>query len=285
MSALTTDPPVTSRAAIPTATAQVHSTFAGIMRGEWIKLLSLRSTWWALISTAAIITVVSLAAAMSLSAMADDPGMAPGLGQMHGAEVIAQGFHFGMLTIAVLGALFITGEYSTGMVRSTFAAVPTRIPVLAAKALTLVMLTTAVTLLSATLSYLVTMPHLAQYDLVPALEDPGTWRVLGGTVYSLVAAALFSLGIGTLLRSTAATVTVALTVLLLLPGTLSFITMDWVETIVSYLPLPASSTLLTTGSGDAQGADLSTRASLVVVAAYAVVPIMTAAVMLRRRDA
>ena len=66
---------------------------------------------------------------------------------MHGAEVIAQGFHFGMLTIAVLGALFITGEYSTGMVRSTFAAVPTRIPVLAAKALTLTALTAAVTLL------------------------------------------------------------------------------------------------------------------------------------------
>ena len=66
---------------------------------------------------------------------------------MHGAEVIAQGFHFGMLTIAALGALFITGEYSTGMVRSTFAAVPTRIPVLAAKALTLTALTAAVTLL------------------------------------------------------------------------------------------------------------------------------------------
>lgn len=47
---------------------------------------------------------------------------------MHGAEVISSGFHFGMLTIAVLGALLITGEYSTGMIRSTFAAVPTRIP-------------------------------------------------------------------------------------------------------------------------------------------------------------
>ncbi|MFD1505036.1 ABC transporter permease [Georgenia yuyongxinii] len=204
---------------------------------------------------------------------------------MHGAEVIAQGFQFAMLTVAVLGALFITGEYSTGMIRSTFAAVPARIPVLAAKAVALVVLTTAVTVVGVTLSYLVTMPQLSQYDLVPALDDPGTWRVLGGTVYSLIAAALLSLGIGTLLRSTAATVTVALTVLLLLPGTLSFINLDWVQTIVSYLPLPASSALLRTGATDAPGADLSVEASLVVVAAYAVVAMVAAAVTLRRRDA
>ena len=144
---------------------------------------------------------------------------------MHGAEVISSGFPFGMLTIAVLGALLITGEYATGSIRSTFAAVPTRIPVLAAKALTLVVLTAAVTLVSVTLSYFLTMPRLSQYDLVPALDDPGTWRVFGGTLYSLISAALFSLGIGTLLRSTAASLTAALTVLLL-PGILSFIRLD-----------------------------------------------------------
>ena len=190
-----------------------------------------------------------------------------------------------MLTIAVLGALLITGEYATGLIRSTFAAVPTRIPVLAAKALTLVVLTAAVTLVSVTLSYFLTMPRLSQYDLVPALDDPGTWRVFGGTLYSLISAALFSLGVGTLLRSTAASLTAALTVLLLLPGILSFIRLDWVETIVSYLPLPASSALLTTGAVETQGAYLSAQASLIVMAAYAVVPIAAAAVTLHRRDA
>ena len=285
MSTLTADPPTASHAATPPAAAQVQPTFAGVVRGEWIKLLSLRSTWWALTCTAAVITLASLAAAMSLDTMADDPTKAPGTVQVPGAEIVASGFPFGMLTIAVLGTLLITGEYATGSIRSTFAAVPTRIPVLAAKALTLVVLTTAATLLSATLSYLVTMPQLSQYDLVPALDDPGTWRVLGGTLYCLIAAALFSLGIGALLRSTAATVTAALTVLLLLPGILSFIRLDWVQTIVSYLPLPASSALLTTGAVETQGAYLSTQASLIVMAAYAVVPLAAAAVTLHRRDA
>ena len=285
MSTLTADPPTTSYPATPPAAAQVHPTFAGIMRGEWIKLVSLRSTWWALTSTAAVITLVALAAAASLSDMAGDTAMAPETGQMHGAEVIASGFHFGMLTIAVLGALLFTAEYSTGMIRSTFASVPTRIPVLAAKALALVVLTAAVTLVSVTLSYVVTMPQLLQHDLVPALDDPRTWRVFGGTLYALTAAALFSLGIGTLLRSTAASITTALTVLLLLPGILSFITLDWVQTIVSYLPLPASSALLTTGAADDTGDYISTQASLLVMAAYALVPIVAAAVTLHRRDA
>src|SRR4051794_6333667 len=285
MSALTATPSTTSYAPTPSGAAQVKPTFAGIVRGEWIKLLSLRSTWWALASTAAVITMVALINAVSLNAMADDPAQAPGIEQMHGAEVISGGFPFGMLTIAVLGALLITGEYATGLIRSTFAAVPTRIPVLAAKALTLVVLTAVVTLVSVTLSYVVTMPQLSQYDLVPALDDPGTWRVFGGALYSLIAAALFSLGIGTLLRSTAASVTAALTVLLLLPGILSFIRLDWVETIVSYLPLPASSALLSTGAAETQGAYLSIQTSLIVMAAYAVVPLAAAAVTLHRRDA
>ena len=285
MNTLTADPPTTSHAATPPAAAQVQPTFAGVVRGEWTKLLSLRSTWWALTSTAALMTLASVAYAMSLNAMAEDPVTAPGIEQMHGAEIVASGFPFGMLIIAVMGALCITGEYSTGMIRSTFAAVPTRLPVLAAKALTLVVLAAAVALVSVTLSYLVTMAQLSQYDLVPALDDPGTWRVFGGSVYCLISAALFSLGVGTLLRSTAASLTAALTVLLLLPGILSFIRLDWVETIVSYLPLPASSALLTTGAVETQGAYLSTQASLIVMAAYAVVPIAAAAVTLHRRDA
>ena len=284
MSTLTADP-TTTRAATSPSTAEVNSTFAGVMRGEWIKLLSLRSTWWALASAAALMTLASLAYAMSLNAMADDPVTAPGIEQMHGAEIVASGFPFGMLIIAVMGALCITGEYSTGMIRSTFAAVPTRLPVLAAKAPTLVVLAAAVALVSVTLSYLVTMAQLSQYDLVPALDDPGTWRVFGGSVYCLISAALFSLGVGTLLRSTAASLTAALTVLLLLPGILSFIRLDWVETIVSYLPLPASSALLTTGAVETQGAYLSAQASLIVMAAYAVVPLAAAAVTLHRRDA
>jgi ABC-2 type transport system permease protein len=273
----------------PVSRPAVHArpTFLGILRGEWTKLLSLRSTWWVLGATVALITLVSLAVAWSLDAMAADPVTAPGLTEIHGAELVSGGFQLGMLTIAVLGALLITGEYSTGMIRSTLAAVPTRVPVLVAKAIALAALTVVVATVSIALSYVVTMPQLAEYDLVPALDDVTTWQVFGGTVYFLVAAALFSLGVGTLLRSSAGAITVALSVLLLLPGLLSFISLDWVEAIVSYLPLPASGAFLGGGESSTSygGNELTAGAGLLVIAAYAVVPLVAGAVALRRRDA
>src|SRR3954463_7992042 len=144
----------------------VRPSFVGILRGEWIKLLSLRSTWWVLAATVALITGVSLAVAFSLDATAADRATASGPATANGAELVSGGFQLGMLTIAVLGALLITGEYSTGMIRSTFAAVPTRVPVVIAKAIALSVLTGVVAAVSIALSYLVTMPQLAAHQLV-----------------------------------------------------------------------------------------------------------------------
>jgi ABC-2 type transport system permease protein len=271
-----------SRSVVP-----ARPSFLGILRGEWIKLLSLRSTWWVLAATVVLITGISLAVAYSLDAMAADPVTASGLATMNGAEVVSGGFQLGMVSVAVLGALLITGEYSTGMIRSTLAAVPTRVPVLAAKAIAVAAVTVAAATVSIALSYLVTMPQLGKYDLVPALDEARTWQVFGGTVYFLVAAALFALGVGTLLRSSAGAITVALMVLLLLPGVLSFISLDWVEKIVDYLPLPASGAFLGGGqdSLSSTGEALSPTTGVLVIAAYALVPLIIGAVVLRRRDA
>jgi ABC-2 type transport system permease protein len=282
VAAPTTDRGPAFRAAVP-----AHATFAGTLRGEWIKLLSLRSTWWVLAATIALITGISLAVAFSLDAVAADPPPASGPSTASGAEVVSGGFQMGMLTIAVLGALLITGEYSTGMIRSTLAAVPTRVPVLAAKAVVLTAVTVVVATVSIALAYVVTIPLLADLDLVPALDQARTWQVFGGTVYFLVVAGLFALGVGTLLRSSAAAITVALTVLLLLPGVLSFISLDWVQRIVDYLPLPASGAFLG-GSDDSlssAGEGLSPMTGVLVIAAYAIVPLAAGAVVLRHRDA
>ena len=268
-------------------TVAARPTFGGILRGEWTKLLSLRSTWWTLATTVLLMTGVSLAVAASLDAAVADPATAPELAVLRGAEVVSGGFQLGMLTIAVLGALLMTGEYSTGMIRSTLAAVPTRVPVLAAKAVVVAAATAIVGTLGIAVSYVATWPLLAERGIVPALDEAHTWQVFGGTIYFLVAAALFALGVGTLLRSSAGAITVALTVLLLLPTFLVFVTLDWVETAVEYLPLPASGAFLGGGedSLSAVGDGLAPLTGLLVVAAYALVPLVVGAVALRRRDA
>ncbi len=270
---------------VPRRAAPIHLTFPGVMRGEWIKLLSLRSTWWVLAIAVALMTLFALGQAMSLDLLAESPEAAA-LGVIHGAEIVSGGYPLGTVTIAVLGVLLITGEYSTGMIRSTLTAVPTRVPVLAAKAIALMVLTVVTSVVSLALASLVTRFLLAEHDLVPALNDAQTWQVYGGVAYFLIAAALFALGIGTLLRSTAGTVTIALTVLLLLPGILSIITLDWVENIVTYLPMPAAAAFLTVSDSTlTDSSDLTPWTGVLVVAAYAVIPMVAAAGMLRRRDA
>ena len=285
MTTTLTRPTVTAERS-PRPPVAAHRTFVGVMRGEWIKLLSLRSTWWVLGSTAGVMALIAIGVAASLDSLMANPMTSQGLGELNGAALISTGFQIGMVTIAVLGALVITGEYATGMVRSTFAAVPTRVPVLAAKAIVLVVLTTGVAVIGIALSYLLTMGKLSHYDLVPSLGSAETWRIFAGTAYCLVAAALFSLGLGALLRSTAATVTASLTVLLLLPSILGFINIHWVQTVVRYLPLPASQGFLPAGDPNQNlGSGLTATTGLLMVAAYAIVPLVCAAIVVRRRDA
>lgn len=275
-------PPLTQGLDVtPTAARPVR---LGVLRAEWLKMLSLRSTWWALGATTALVTLAAFAVGMSLDGLAADPGTAPMLTEMDGATVIAGGYQIGMITIAVLGALAITGEYSTGLVRSTFTAVPTRLPALVAKGLVLTALTLVAAVLGFGLSWGVTRPLVEEHGLVTDLADPGAWRQVGGAALFMVVAGLFSLGLGTILRSTAGTVAAALTVLLVLPGVLGFVRLDWVETLVSYLPAPAASAYINGGS-TSLGESLTPGVGLAVVIAYAVVPMVIGAVLLRRRDA
>lgn len=267
----------------PTSSVHAELTFAGVVRGEWIKLLSLRSTWWTLAITVALMALIALAASASVAdIVADGPAGAP---LPHGAELVTTGTQLGIVTVAVLGALLMTGEYSTGMVRSTFAAVPSRLPVLAAKGIVLTAVTVAVTIISIAASYLVARPFLDDHGLVPALDDSQTWQVFGGTMYFFVVTALVALGIATVLRHTAGAITAVLGLLLVLPGVLQFITIDWVQDVTSMLPLPASFAFL--GVSGAMGGNevLTAWEGVAVVGAYAVVGLVAGAVLLRRRDA
>ncbi len=275
----TTAPRVDGR---PPAREVGDLSFGGVLRGEWTKLLSLRSTWWTLAITIAVMALISLAVASTVD---DFVAYAAAAGQeAHGAELIISGFQFGMVTVAVLGALLITGEYSTGMARSTFAAVPTRLPVLWAKAIALTVVTAVTSVLSLVVATLVAAPWLSEHGLVPRLDQAHTWWAFGGMTYFFVAVALVALGLGTVVRHTAGSITAVLGVLLLVPGVLQFISIDWVQDLVAVTPLPAAVAFV--GTSGLQGTNdvLSAGQGVAVVGAYAVVALVAGALSLRRRD-
>lgn len=288
MSATTTTPNAPSRALRARAveplshTETARLTLTGTIRAEWLKLLSLRSTWWTLLITIAVMVLIALAQASSLDLMLEG---ADGSLKPHGAEVITGGYQFGMITIAVLGSLLMTGEYSSGMIRSTLAAVPTRLPVLVGKALALMVVTIAVSVMSILGSFLVATPMLADHDLVPGLDDPETWQVFGGMTLLFLAVALLSLGLAAVLRHTAGAITAALGLLLVLPGVLQFITIDWVQDVISYMPLPAAMAFLDVSGVFGTNELLSAWQGVAVLGGYVVVALLAGVLCLRNRDA
>jgi ABC-2 type transport system permease protein len=121
----------------PARPSRIGVTFPRVLRSEWIKTRTVRSTVWTLALTVLLMVGFSTLFSWGTSSVQGDGGPAAGVGTGSALAVfmVTVGYGVAQLTLAVLGVLAITTEYSTGMVRSTFAAVPTRLPALGAKAL------------------------------------------------------------------------------------------------------------------------------------------------------
>lgn len=261
---------------------RIRLSAAGILRSEWIKLVSLRSTVWSY----AVLVLLSLGLAALMAAT-----LAPETGAPIPAEVqvgfISQVSSFpvvlGQLIVAVLGVLLISGEYGTGMIRSTFSAVPRRLPVLWAKSAVLFVSTFLVGLVATVGSYLVASPILAASGVSAPITDPDVLRaIVGGALYlSLVA--LFALGVGTIVRSSAGGIAVVLGIILILPTVLQLIPADWAHDLIPYLLSDAGLGLLGLES-DVPGG-LEPWQQLTVVIGWVVASLAAGAILMKRRDA
>lgn len=267
-----------------TAAAGHRLSAGGLLRSEWIKLRSVRSTAWSY----ALLVLVSLALAAVMSSTLDlqgaDASMIPAADQ---ATFIAQtatfGVFFGQLIVAVLGALTISGEYSTGMIRSTLTAVPRRLPALAAKAVVLFGTTFVVGLAANLGSYLVASLVLSRQGLGVSIAEPAVFLpVLGGALY-LALIAVFALGVGTIVRSGAGGIAVVLGIVLLLPMVLQVISAPWAAAVLPYLVSNAGINMF--GLMSFSQVPIEWWVNLLVVLGWLTVSLVGAAAVLKRRDA
>jgi len=292
MSAVATTP----RPAPSTPAARnVRVTFPRVVRSEWLKFRTLRSTVWTVAITVVLMVGISLMFAAIVQVAASTPEMQEGMAQdpdmqaaggLRGIFVITVGYGFAQLAIAVLGALSITNEYSSGMIRSTFAAEPRRLPVLWAKLLVVVTVTVVLTVVALALAWLVTYPMLDANGLTADLSDPEQVRALVGTVLYLATIAALSLGVGVLLRHTAGAIATLVAVLFVVPLIFTIATqagnVEWVRTVNKFLPTVAGEQVISTGP--ASGDLLEPWQGFAVLAAYAVAALVAAAAALKRRD-
>ncbi len=283
MSAITATPTFTRPE--PSSTGG-QTWFARSVRAEWIKFWTVRSTVWTLVATVVVMVGISVLAAWGSTIEAVDPGSS-----MNTAQLLSAGYQVAQLAVAVLGVLTITGEYSTGMIRSTLAAVPRRVKVLAAKALVLSAVVLAVSVVSMALSFLATLPWQDRLGATLDLTDPETLRMTVGLPLYLMAIALFAFVFGALLRHSAAALTAVIALLLVVENVLIIIPLRAVELISPFLPSTAGrrvlfdTEMLQMTDAVEGGIGLAPWLGYGVLMVWVVTLGAVAAVLLHRRDA
>lgn len=251
-----------------------------LLSAEWIKTRTVRATYWTLLATAvAAITVGVLIAHQVASVWAQLPP-----DQRAGFDPLAtsfRGFALAQLTMATLGVLAISSEYSTGLIRTTFAAVPQRRAVLAAKAAVTGAIALAVGELIAFISFEIVQAILAGTHAGVPLSDPAALRAITAAGLYLLVVVLIGAGLGTLIRHTAGAIAAAFGLLFLLPQMISVLPSPWDTNIGKFLPANAI-TQLTQAHPSTEG--LSTPWALAVLVAYPAATLICAGYVLHRRD-
>jgi ABC-2 type transport system permease protein len=241
-------------------------TQAGVIRSEWIKLRTVRST--------------VIVAALTVAVMVVFPLPLPYRSSFNPVDESLLGVYLAALTVSILGVLSITGEYATGMIRATFCAVPRRLPVLWGKVVVLALAAFTLALSSSLAAFLIGQARYGRHGV--SLGAPGALRAVAGAALYLTIMALLGLGLGALIRSTAGGVTAAVGLVFVLPYLADLLLPSWRPHIVPYLPAQAGQALFVVSR---RGQDLlHPWAGLAVFTGYAAAAIAAAAIALRRRD-
>ena len=191
------------------------TTFPNVLRSEWVKLWSLRSTMWTVIATVLVTLIFTALISWAIVANFDDPSFDKSTFDPTNSSLF--GVVFGQLAIAVLGALVITGEYSTGGIRTTFTSVPHRLKVVGAKFVAFGVVAVVTGVVTCFLAFYVGQLIYSSKDAEANIGDPHVLRaVVGGGLY-IAGSGMFGFALGTLLRKTAAAVTAAAALLFVLP--------------------------------------------------------------------
>ena len=186
------------------------------------------------------------------------------------------------LAIAVLGVLMITGEYSTGMIRASFTAVPKRLPVLWAKIGVYAVVAFLLMLPSVLIAFFASQAILSRHHLLQiSFSAPGVARaVIGGAVY-LMLVGVFALSIGAILRNTAGGIATFSAIFFVIPPLLNVLPTSWNDAINPYLPDSAARTIFSLTHGPHS---LAPGPGLALLCGYTALVIAVAAVLLLHRD-
>jgi ABC-type transport system involved in multi-copper enzyme maturation permease subunit len=253
-------------------------TLARAVRSEWIKFKTLRSSWAMLGGAVVAIIGIALIVAfntrhLTANLQADD--IAP--------SSTLQGYHLGELLIGSLGVLFVSAEYSTGMIRSTLAAVPKRTPVLWAKLAVFVSVVAATMIPVSFIAFVSAQAVISRTRVGYSLSDPTVLRIVIGTAIYLTLVGVIGAAIGWIIRNTAGAIVTYVAAILVIPAMVENFLGSWGRDIAQYLPSRAGASFSTTFVDS--GPNLKPWVGLAVMLLWVIGGLAIALTQLRRRDA
>ena len=249
-----------------------------VLRAEWTKLRTTAGTWWLLLGVV-VVTVAVSAGADAADVCTSSAGCHPDV-----TRLTLTGTDVGQALAAIVGVLAVTGEYGTGMIRSTLAAVPCRTAVLAAKAAVVTALTLAAGAVAVLGSVLAGTMILPGHGLaVPLLGGPVP-RAAAGTVLYLALVALLGLGVAAAVRDAAAAIGLVLGLLYIFPILgLAVASPGWQRHLQQIGPMSAG--LEVQAGAGLRHLPVGPWAGLGVLAAWAAAALVAGGLVLRLRDA
>ncbi|MCZ2401698.1 ABC transporter permease [Paenarthrobacter sp. Z7-10] len=295
-------------AAVPSQAGTAGVSFVGVLKSEWIKFRSLMSTRLLLIlALVAVIGVGAMAAWLRgtvLEQIMQSGGIPRGDGAIAPAavpmsETAAEhslpagfeiygvpnaGLQLGILILGALAVLFISSEFATGMIRSTFTAVPKRLPAFAAKAIVLVAVSYVLTIVAAFITFLISIPILKAYGVDMDLQRDGVLRgILLGGLY-VAGVALIGLSMGALLRNSAGGIIILVALFFVMPFAtqlLGLVPGEFWQHVNEYVPSVAGGRMLEIGHRDGF---IDPGAGALIFVGWILLFLIPAVLLLKKRD-
>ena len=256
-------------------------TQARVLVSEWTKLHSLRSTRWSLL--VAIVLTIGLPAIFAAVTSSHWGSMSPHeRADRHPLDIALAGVNLSQLAIGVLGVLVITGEYSTGMIRASFTAVPKRLPMLWAKILVFAAVSFLLALPSVLIAFWASQAILSRHHILQiSLSDNGVARsVVGGALY-LTLFGVFCMALGAIVRNTAGGIAAFVALFFVIPPLLNIFPTSWQNAINPWIPNSAARSIFQLTHSTHS---LSPAGGLAVTLGYIAFAVGLAAILLVRRD-
>ncbi|MEU9704301.1 ABC transporter permease [Streptomyces sp. NPDC047981] len=271
--------------------------FRDLLTAEWIKLFSLRSTYWVLgLAPLAVIGINVNSARTNAERLAQQPELPPApppgmpakpemLFDPLAAAFVDPAWQLLMVVAGSVGALAVFGEYTTGLIRTTFAAVPARRAVMSAKAIVMAAVMLVLGTAVAGASFGATQAILRDHHGL-SLGDPGALRAVVASALLAPLCALVGMALGALVRHAAGTVVAVVGVLLLLPSLFLGETYRWVKEIGNAMPLTAWRALVENPARDygVEKYPVSVTEAWTVFGAWSLVAAVVTVAVVHRRD-